>query len=169
MKKRKRWNVEACVLAIIGGSGISCLVLSEDFNLPITKVYQEHYGTITPMILEVLGIALVVGLVVWLARRHPKFPAQFERTGWLWLWGLNGIVFALLGGTILYIFVLLHWKLWSATGNVLQNDNEQSFLPLLEFKELGFLLFASFCLVTSVFSWWNFIETWKTPKARKTK
>ena len=166
MKKRKRRNVEACVLAIIGGSGISCLVLSGDFNLPITKVYQGHYGTITPMILEVLGIALVVGLVVWLARRHPKFPAQFERTGWLWLWGLNGIVFALLGGTILYIFVLLQWKLWSTTGNVLQNDNKQSFLPLLEFKELGFLLFATFCIVFSGFSWRNFIATWRTPKVK---
>lgn len=167
MTKRKRRNVEACVLAILGGSAISCLVLSGDFNLRITEVYQEHYGTITPMILEFLGIVLVVGLVVWLARRHPKFPTQFERTGWLWLWALNGIIYALLGGTILYLFVLLYWKIWGTSENVLQDDTEQFLLPLLGLKELGFLLFASFCIVTSGFSWRNFINTWRTSKVKE--
>lgn len=166
MTKRKRRNVEAYVLAVLGGLAISCLILSGNFNLRITEAYQEHYGTVAPLILEFFGIVLVVGLVVWLARRHPEFPAQFERTGWLWLWALNGIIYALLGGTILYLFVPLYWKIWGATGNVLQNDNKQSFLPLLEFKELGFLLFATFGIVFSGFSWRNFIATWRTPKVK---
>lgn len=164
MTKRKKLYIELCVLAILGGSGMACFFLSGDFNLSNKDVHQEYYWTIPPMILEVLGIIFVVGLVVWRSRQHLKFPIQLERTPLLWLCALNGIVCALMGGIILYIFASLYWETWSTSGEGLQNDNKQPILALLGFEGLGLLLFATFCIVASGVYCRNFIDTWRTPK-----
>jgi hypothetical protein len=169
MVKTKGWYIALCVLVIIGGLSMACFVLSGDFNLPNKDVHQEYYWTIPPIILGVFGIALVAGLVAWLARRHPKLPAQFERTGILWVLALNGIVWALCSGIVLYRHVPVIRNLWRAGGDVLQNGSKQPFLSLLGLKELEPLLFAVLCIVVSGLWWRNFIDTWRTPKAPKTE
>lgn len=165
MEKKKKWYTEAGVLTIIGGAGIACLLVSGDFNLLSYQAYREYHETITPMFLEVMGIALVAGLVVWLARRHSRLPPRFERSGWLCIWGLNGIVSAILSGTILSILASPPWRIWNVSGDVLQNGNKQSILALLDLTNLGFFLLATFFLVASGLFWRNFFESWRTPKA----
>jgi hypothetical protein len=131
------------------------VVFSGDCKPLSTDVYREHYGAITLMNLEVLGIVIVAGLAVWLARRHPKLSPEFQRIVWLWISGLNGIVCAYLGGMIYFIllklFAPLPWRSWMSW-------------DALGLTVLGLFLFATFNLVASVFFLRIFINTWKTPK-----
>ena len=123
------------------------------------NLYREYYGTMTYMFLKLMGIAFAAALLVWVARRYPKLPPRFERTAWLWIWGLNGVVFAMLGGEILYILVSILIPL-AYTPN-------HSFLALLDhldFTIVGFFLLATFSLVASGLCWRNFIKTWRMPR-----
>ncbi len=166
MEDKKKRIAEAGVLAVIGAAAMVCLLLSDDFGFPNYQVYRDHYGTYANarMVLEVVGIICVVGLVIWLARRYPRLPPRLERPGWLWIWGLNGIVSAVLGGMILYILAFVGWMFYDGEREALRHGIDLQMPELSNFTSVGFFLFGLFFLVASGLCWRNFIQTWKKPK-----